>query len=103
MKNILSALYDGKIFPAEQYSPRSEEYRKIHQEHYRHYEDFMETLSKLDPPLDKPFIQIMEEQLDVIPYEFSEMFIDGFRLGARIMIDIFQDDLCIQEDEPPSK
>jgi len=45
----------------------------------------------------------MDEQLDVIPYEFSEMFIDGFRLGARIMIDIFQGDLGIRENEPSAK
>ena len=103
MKSILSALYEGKIFPAEQYSPRSEEYRKIYQENYRHYDDFVETLSKLNPPLDKRFIEIMDEQLDVIPYEFSEMFIDGFRLCARIMMDIFQGDLCIRENETSSK
>lgn len=30
MKSILSELYEGNIFPAEKYSPRSEEYRKIH-------------------------------------------------------------------------
>lgn len=100
MKSILTELYEGRIFPAEQYSPRSEEYRKIHQEHYQHYDDFIETLSKVNPPLDKRFIEIMDEQLDVIPYEFSEMFIDGFRLGARIMIDIFQGDLGIRENEP---
>lgn len=39
----------------------------------------------------------MDEQLDVIPTEFSEMFIDGFRLGARIMIEVFQGDLNIKE------
>ena len=103
MKSILSELYEGKIFPAEQYSPRSEEYRKIYQEHYQHYDDFIETLSKVNPPLDKKFIEIMDEQLDVIPYEFSEMFIDGFRLGARIMIDIFQGDLGIRDHEPSAK
>ena len=103
MKSILSALYEGKIFPADQYFPRSEEYRKIYQEHYRHYDDFIETLSKANPPLDKKFIEIMDEQLDEIPYEFSEMFIDGFRLGARIMIDIFQGDLCIRENESSTK
>lgn len=27
MKSVLSALYDGEIFPAEQYSPKTEEYR----------------------------------------------------------------------------
>lgn len=92
MKSILSALYGGEIFPAEQYYPKTEEYRRLYQNHYRHYEDFISILSKLDPPLDKQFIQIMDEQLDIMPNEFSEMFIDGFRLGARIMIEIFQNE-----------
>ena len=94
---ITHLLYEGKIFPTEQYSPRSEEYRKIHQEYYHHYEDFIETLSKLNPPLNKRFIEIIDEQLDVISYKFSEMFIGGFRLGARIIIDILQGDLGIRE------
>ena len=95
MKSILTELYEGNIFPAEQYSPRSEEYRQIHQNHYKHYDNFIETLSKLEPPLDKQFIKIMDEQLDVIPYEF--------RLGARIMIDIFQGNLGIRENESSAK
>ena len=71
--------------------------------HYKHYEDFIKTLSKLEPPLDKQFIKILDEQLDVIPYEFSEMFTDGFRLGARVMIDIFQGDLGVRENGPSDK
>lgn len=66
MENILEQLYNGEIFPAEQYAPRSEEYRKICQRHYNHYEDFIELLGKLNPPLDKRFIEIMDERLDVI-------------------------------------
>ena len=31
MKNVLEQLYNGEIFPAEQYAPKGEEYRKIHQ------------------------------------------------------------------------
>ena len=92
MKSILSELYEGKIFPAEQYSPRSEEYRKIHQRNYHHYDSFIETLRKLEPPLDKQFIKIMDEQLDVIPFEFSEMFIDGFKLGAKMMAEVFRNE-----------
>ena len=64
--------------------------RKIHQGHYHHYEDFIEVLAKLEPPLDKRFIKIMDEQLDVIPYEFSEMFIDGFKLEAKMMAEVFR-------------
>lgn len=92
MKNVLEQLYDGEIFPAEQYSPKEREYQKIYREHYSHYEDFIETLSRLEPPLDKRFVEIMDEQLDEIPYEFSGMFIDGFRLGARIMVEVFRCD-----------
>ena len=92
VKNILQQLYNGEIFPAEQYAPKSEEYRKIHQGNYNHYEDFIELLVKLEPPLDKRFIKIMDEQLDVIPFEFSEMFIDGFKLGAKMMAEVFRNE-----------
>ncbi|NBJ92934.1 DUF6809 family protein [Parablautia muri] len=68
---------------AEQYALGSEEYQKSYQGNYNYYDDFIELLSKLNPPLDKRFIEIMDEQPDVIPYEFSEMFIDGFKLGQR--------------------
>ena len=46
----------------------------------------------MEPPLAKRFIEIMDEQLDTVPIEMSEMFIDGFRLGARMMIEIYQAD-----------
>ena len=52
--------------------------------------DFIEVLAKLEPPLDKRFVKIMDEQLDVIPFEFSEMFIDGFKLGAKMMAEVFR-------------
>lgn len=95
MKSIISALYNGQILPSEQDSQKTEECRRIHEENYRHYYDFAEQLAALAPPLDKRFLQIMDEQLDTLPLDFSETFADGFRLGARIMIDIFQSDICI--------
>ncbi len=48
---------------------------------YSHYENLIETLRRLEPPLDKRSIEILNERLDEIPYAFSEMFIDGFRMG----------------------
>lgn len=81
-----------KFFHAEQYTPKTEEYRKLRQEHYKHYENFVKQLKVLEPPLDKRFAEIMDEQLDTLPLEMSEMFIDGFRLGARMMIESYQKD-----------
>ncbi len=90
MKNILEQFYNGQIFPAKQYAPRVEEYRKIHQEHYNHYEDFIKLLGKLNLLLNKLFIEIIDELLDLIPFEFPEMFIDDFKLGTKIMAEIFR-------------
>lgn len=44
------------------------------------------------PLLTKPSIKLVDEELDTLPIEMSEMFLDGFRLGARMMIEIYQKD-----------
>ncbi|WP_195637790.1 DUF6809 family protein [Enterocloster bolteae] len=94
MDKILQALYNGEIYPAEQYRPLIEEYKILRNKHYEHYEDF---IKKIGSPLDKEFEHIMDEQLDTLPLELSEMFIDGFRLGARMMLEIFEDKYKTEE------
>lgn len=91
MDKILQALYDGELYPAEQYRPLMAEYKKKRKEQYHHYEDFIQDLEKYEASLSRRFVEIMDEQIDTLPFELSEMFIDGFRLGARMMIEIFED------------
>jgi len=86
--NILQDLYDGKIYPAEQYYPMMEEYKALRQKHYEHYSDFAK---KIGSPLDKEFAHIIDEVFDTLPLEMSEIFIDGFRLGAKMIIAVFED------------
>ena len=93
IKNILYELYAGNISPWEQYFPESDEYRKLCKKHIQHHSDFIDILKKLDPPLHKQFIKIIDELSETTPYEFSEMFMGGFRLGVRIMIDVFHEEL----------
>lgn len=94
MEKILYALYNGEIFPAEQYQPLIEEYKILRRKQCEHYEDF---IKKIGSPLDKEFKHIMDEQIDTLPFELSRMFIDGFRLGARMMIEIFEDNYKTEE------
>ena len=75
MKSVLLRLYDGEICPAEQFGLKTEEYRSMRQAQY---------------PLHEKFIDIMDEQLDTFPLELSGSFLDGFRLGARMMIEVYQ-------------
>ena len=51
MKSVLLRLYDGEICPAEQFGLKTEEYRSMRQAQYQHYEDFIEKLKSLAPPL----------------------------------------------------
>lgn len=90
MNSILEQLYNGELFPAEQ-SIEMEKHKQMRHAHYKHYEDFIEQLKTLSPPLEQRFIAIMDEQLDTFPFETTENFIYGFKLGARIMMEVLDD------------
>lgn len=90
MKNILEQLYNGEVYPAEQYRPKEKVYQRSNQEDGSRYDEFIEILKKHDPPLDKLFDEVMSEQIDEIQDEYSGIFISGFRLGARIMAEVFR-------------
>lgn len=85
MKSILQQLYDGEIVPYEQYQPQNKEYKQMEEKHFRHYEEFAK---QLDEPLREQFVKLMDEQGETTPYRDSEMFIQGFKLGARMMLEI---------------
>lgn len=93
MKTILRQLYDGELFPAEQFHPKTKEYKQLWEKNFTHYEDFTAKLKKLNPDLSREFEKIMDEQLAAIPLDFYEMFVDGFRLGARMAIEIYENDI----------
>jgi hypothetical protein len=40
----------------------------------------------------------MDEQLDEVPLELSGTFLEGFRLGARIMIEVYQGNYTDHEE-----
>ncbi len=92
MKSILQQLYDGQLAPVEQDIPRTLEYRKLRQAQHRSYEDFIGHLKELEPESAERFIKIMDEQLDRVPIEYSQSFIGGFCLGAKMMIEVYQSD-----------
>lgn len=87
MESILTALYHGQLNPEEQYSPKTREYRALQQEHLARYNDF---LQQLPPGLDERFKTIIDDILTELPFEYQAMFTDGFRLGARLMLEVLQ-------------
>ena len=66
MNTILQQLYNGEICLTEQYRPILEEYQAIRKKHMDNYKSFIETA----------------------PLDFFQMFSDGFKLGAKMMIEV---------------
>lgn len=97
---ILQDLYHGRISPIDQYGPLIEEFSTLQKKYYRHYDAFIE---KVGSPLDKEFESILDEQLEMLPFDFSQTFIDGFRLGARMMLEILWDYNQKPDDEENSE
>ena len=98
MKSILLQLYDGEIHPAEQYIPKSEEYWKMRREHCHRDDEFIAALKKLEPPLHERFIEITNEQIEESFFENSSMFMNGFRLGVRMIVEVYQNNLSDAEE-----
>lgn len=97
MEKILQQLYEGKLHPELDYIPRSEEYRKLRREHRHNYEDFTAHLNELEPQSAQRFIEILDEQLDLFPLEFSQMFIDGFCLGVKMIMEVYNNNITKDE------
>lgn len=89
MKSILTQLYEGKLYPLGANAASSDTYRKIREEHHQRHEDFQKKLEQLDPALPAQFTKIMDDLFEELPLDVSESFINGFCLGAKMMIEIY--------------
>lgn len=87
MKSVLRQLYDGEINPMEDCMPALTSYRELRREHLSLYESFVE---ELEPSQRKKFLVLMDQMEEFAPLEVSEMFLGGFRLGVRMMAEVFE-------------
>lgn len=97
MKTILQQLYDGNLCPVEHFRPKIEEYQALQRKHYRRYKKFNKKLKKLSPTLHEQFVMVIEEQLTEISSETYDAFIDGFKLGAKMMMEVLENDSSNQK------
>lgn len=92
MTSMLSQLYYySDLIQAEQASGKRDEEEKQRQAYYHHYEVFREKLDTIDPSLKKEFSDIIDEQANALSADLEERFLFGFQLGARIIMELYQD------------
>ena len=90
MQRIIEKLYYGEINVGEYFNPlKKEPFAKAIAEG-RAAEDTFYT--KLPDDMKHDFELILQNRIDSASMEYVNMFSEGFRLGARVMLDIFSGD-----------
>ena len=85
MNNIIDDLYLGNINPNEFTQIVHQDYKKLARESI----DLQEWLSdNLEGDSEKRFDDFVDKDCDMHAIEVRLRFVDGFRLGAKIMLDV---------------
>ncbi len=83
--STLEKLYYGNVNPCERFIKKESEYHKLTMQLLDKEENLLKTVSSAEKALYEQIIEIKGEQEN---FSEKEMFIDGFRLGAQIMLEI---------------
>lgn len=88
LKSILLELFQGEIAPLDRYKVILKEYKEQWENTMKSENSFVK---KLDEPLREEFEKLMDDHFDLIPLEMSDVFAEGFRIGARMMVESLWD------------
>ena len=83
--SILEELYNGNICPADKYMKRGSEYYEISRFLANKEDVFLENLTQEQKAL---YEEILDKRTDQENIYTKEIFVEGFRLGAQIMLEI---------------
>lgn len=89
MQKIIEMLYDGEIFPNEQLKVRIAGYKEARDIAFEAHEVFEDKLCQaMKDELD----EFLSKESEVTSIVQTQIFIDGFKLGARLMSEILGED-----------
>ena len=86
---IIEDLYYGRISPYELSISATPEYQKLKAQADRNEDSLRESLSDEQKEL---LDKLIETVTDISSISERDMFINGFRLGVKLMIDVMQDE-----------
>ena len=88
MNNILLQLYNGELAPSTFHNDHIPMHRAKREACLKKYESFLQKLNALDPSLTEEMEKLLDEQLSVDMLELPEAFLEGFYMGAQIMLSV---------------
>lgn len=89
MQKIIEKLYNGEIYPAEQLNVRVYGYEEARKNAGQAHDEFE---SQLCQPMKEELDEMMMKHMHESSLEDTQAFVDGFKLGARMMAEILWED-----------
>lgn len=86
MEKVLEQLYNGELYPYSKYQTTIEQFKKNKDVAFKSYSVF---IKKLPGELKDEFDELIDSYIDLLPLELEQNFINGFRIGARIMVEVY--------------
>ncbi|WP_410771965.1 DUF6809 family protein [Fontibacillus sp. BL9] len=86
MKNIIEELYYGNLRPEERIVPTDPEYREINRKNSELLEEVKRKFSESDFEILEQILDLNGESNSMVT---SEAFVQGFRMGALVMVEVF--------------
>lgn len=86
MESVLAKLFNGEICPFEQLAPAYEVYKQSMKSLWETQEEFSSGLTEVQ---NRMFEEIMDKFMETSPMEETQSFINGFKLGAQIIFEVF--------------
>ena len=87
MEDILRKLYEGKIQPLDRDMGELKGHLEQRRKSMEAHKCF---LDKLTEEMRHEFMEIMDAHDSLYPFEYAETYIDGFKTGARMMLEILR-------------
>ncbi|MFM9277844.1 DUF6809 family protein [Paenibacillus jiagnxiensis] len=87
MKSILEELYRGNLDPEERMVPTDPEYRPLNRKISEFMEEVKQRFSESDFAALEQILDLNDESNSMLA---SEAFVQGFRMGALVMVEVFR-------------
>lgn len=85
----IQQIYQGETNPSERCRSSEQQYREDKEAQYTRYETFRE---KLDDDMRQEFDQFMDGEMELENERKLEVFVEGFRLGGRVLLEVCQEE-----------
>ncbi len=88
MESIIRAIYNGELDAGDLSQGYSEAFRASKKAYWDYAAGFRAKLEHLAPSLAEEFQEVLGADLDYLYYEDADIFVTGFRLGAKLMMEV---------------